>query len=362
MSNYVKTVDFAAKDSLLTGNPAKIVRGTELGTEFDNIATAVATKEDSANKGANNGYAGLDSGGRLAKVNQHASTAYLDAAANFTAGLQVSGSNVVTAGTYTAADVLSKLLTVDGAGSGIDADLLDGQSSAAFAAASHNHAASEITSGTVATARLGSGTADNTTFLRGDSTWASLPGTGTVTSVAVSGGTTGLTTSGGPITSSGTITISGTLAIANGGTGATSAANARTALGVTATGSDTTYAYRANNLSDLASASTARTNLGLGTLATANTVNDAQWSGTDLAVANGGTGASTAGDARTNLGVTATGSDTTYAYRANNLSDLGSASTARTNLGLGTGATRNITAQSGGSPSGGSDGDIILIY
>lgn len=30
---------------------------------------------------------------------------------------------------YTAADVLAKLLTVDGAGSGIDADLLDGQSS-----------------------------------------------------------------------------------------------------------------------------------------------------------------------------------------------------------------------------------------
>jgi hypothetical protein len=46
-------------------------------------------------------------------------------------------------------------------------------------------------------------------------------GSGTVTSVAVSGGTTGLTTSGGPITTTGTITLAGTLAVANGGTGST---------------------------------------------------------------------------------------------------------------------------------------------
>ncbi len=45
---------------------------------------------------------------------------------------------------------------------------------------------------------------------------------GSVTSVDVSGGTTGLTTSGGPVTSSGTITLAGTLAVANGGTGLTS--------------------------------------------------------------------------------------------------------------------------------------------
>jgi len=44
-------------------------------------------------------------------------------------------------------------------------------------------------------------------------------GSGTVTSVALSGGTTGLTVTGSPITTSGTITLAGTLAVANGGTG-----------------------------------------------------------------------------------------------------------------------------------------------
>jgi len=48
------------------------------------------------------------------------------------------------------------------------------------------------------------------------------PGAGSVTSVDLSGGTTGLTATGGPITSSGTITLAGTLAAANGGTGITS--------------------------------------------------------------------------------------------------------------------------------------------
>jgi hypothetical protein len=61
---------------------------------------------------------------------------------------------------------------------------------------------------------------------------------GTVTSVDVSGGTTGLTTSGGPITSSGTVTIAGTLAVANGGTGATNNTTARTNLGATTVGSN----------------------------------------------------------------------------------------------------------------------------
>lgn len=45
---------------------------------------------------------------------------------------------------------------------------------------------------------------------------------------------------------------------------------------------------------------------------------------------------------RTNLGVTATGADTAYSFRANNLSDLANAGTARTNLGLTAAATTAI--------------------
>ena len=160
---------------------------------------------------------------------------------------------------------------------------------------------------------------------------------GTVTSVDASGGTTGLTFSGGPVTSSGTLTLAGTLAIANGGTGATDNSGARTNLGLAigtnvqaydaglasiaglttsadqgiyATAADTyatfslTSAGRA--LLDDADAAAQRTTLGLGTIATQASSSVSITGGsitgiTDLAVADGGTGASTAADARVNL-------------------------------------------------------------
>lgn len=65
MSDYTKTVDFAAKDALPTGNAAKAAKGTEVDTEFENIAIAIATKYDSTDRGAASGIASLDGSGLI---------------------------------------------------------------------------------------------------------------------------------------------------------------------------------------------------------------------------------------------------------------------------------------------------------
>jgi hypothetical protein len=48
MTDYTKSTNFASKDTLPAGDALKIVKGTEINTEFDNIQTAVATKADLA--------------------------------------------------------------------------------------------------------------------------------------------------------------------------------------------------------------------------------------------------------------------------------------------------------------------------
>jgi hypothetical protein len=44
MANYVKATNFFAKDALLSGDPAKIIKGAEIDDEYNAIATAIATK------------------------------------------------------------------------------------------------------------------------------------------------------------------------------------------------------------------------------------------------------------------------------------------------------------------------------
>lgn len=194
--------------------------------------------------------------------------------------------------------------------------------------------------------------------------FVALGGYGTVNSVDVSGGTTGLSFSGGPITDTGMLTMSGTLAVANGGTG------------ITSFGSGVATFLGTPSSANLAAAVSDETGTGslvfasgptlvapvLGTPASVTLTNatglplSTGVTGT-LPLVNGGTGAAltdpnadrimfwddsaggvtwlTAGSgltiSGTTISVTGGGGDL---LAANNLSDVASAATARTNLGL----------------------------
>jgi hypothetical protein len=127
----------------------------------------------------------------------------------------------------------------------------------------------------------------------------------------LSGTTLGSGVTGSSLTSVGTITTgvwNGTdIAVADGGTGASDAGAARTNLGL-AIGTDV-QAYN-STLAAVAGG----TYSGDDSITTVGTITAGVWNGTDIAVADGGTGASDAGAARTNLGL-AIGTDV-QAYNA----------------------------------------------
>jgi hypothetical protein len=145
-----------------------------------------------------------------------------------------------------------------------------------------------------------------------------------VSSVDVSGGTTGLTTSGGPITTSGTITLAGTLVVANGGTGATDAAGARTNLGL---GSIATQA--SNNVNITGGAISNVTLTGATINGSLNTLsNIANSSLTNSSVTIGSTSLSLGGTLTSLAGVTINGS-------TNTLSNIANASLTNSSLTIG---------------------------
>jgi len=201
----------------------------------------------------------------------------------------------LTAANYTAADVLTKIKTVDGSGSGLDADTIDGFQSA--------------TANTVSTVVVRDSNGDFSA--------------GTITATTLIGNVTGNIT--GNLT--GTVfgnasNVNGTVAVNNGGTGGTTEATARAGLGL---GSVSTQ--NANSI-----AITGGTITGI----------------TDLAIADGGTGASNATGARANLGLSI-GSD--VQPFSNELTAIAGASTSTgfyTRLGTGSVTERTFTAGTNG--------------
>ena len=131
--------------------------------------------------------------------------------------LSIAGSPITTSGTL-AFSLSGTALPVANGGTGqttyTDGQLLIGNS----------------TGNTLAKTTLTAGSGISITNGAGAITITSTAGGGTVTSVDASGGTTGLSFTGGPVTTTGTLTVAGTLAIASGGTGATSASGARLTL------------------------------------------------------------------------------------------------------------------------------------
>ena len=170
----------------------------------------------------------------------------------------------------TAAQILAAVKTVDGAGSGLDADKLDGQSSAFYATATSvtDHAALTNNPHSVTKSQVGLGNVTNeskTTLLNN----ASLTGTVTAPTVVGSDDSTKVATTA--FVQDRVDAIIGTAGAALDTLGELSSSLASDQSGLAALTTEVgTKLVKASNLSDLTNASTARANLGLGSSATQN--------------------------------------------------------------------------------------------
>jgi hypothetical protein len=209
LSNYTKSTNFATKDNLTPGDPLKVVRGTEIDTEFNNIATAVATKTDNS--------AAAITGGTIDGATVGATT---PATGSFTT-LAASGTTtlagaLVGAVTQSAFNTVSTTLNLGGAATALNLG-----------------------------AATGTATVNNTTLAAKAitaSTTLAVTGTSTLTgAVTATAGVSGPITSSSVSITGGSITGITDLAVADGGTGASTAAGGLNNLLPSQTGNANKY-------------------------------------------------------------------------------------------------------------------------
>jgi len=143
MTDYTKSTNFATKDSLSSGNALKIVKGTELDTEFNNIATSIATKADLASP-TFTGTPLAPTASTSTTTTQIATTAFVQAVAQtlfpvgaiYTATVSTNPATLLGFGTWTA---FAAGRTIIGNGGGYTAGNTGGSADATLV--SHSHTA-----------------------------------------------------------------------------------------------------------------------------------------------------------------------------------------------------------------------------
>lgn len=126
MSDFSKTTNFTTKDGLASGDPNKVVKGSEIDTEFDNIATASATKANKIGSATNNSLVAMDAAGDIKD-----STVTSDGSGNITATSFI-GPLTGNSGTATAW-ATGRTITLTGDVTGVSA-AMDGTANISFAA------------------------------------------------------------------------------------------------------------------------------------------------------------------------------------------------------------------------------------